>query len=161
MLVEFKLKKLDQHQQNWFLFKLYLSIAIKLIRMEKAMKLIDKAKLVAIKLQWLKPIAMLLVILSVGMFGYVIFGKSGMAADDQYLLPSVMVLIWAILLCAFLFTFKHVPGPIESEQGFFTRLKIRLQRFYYFVLLLLCLATTLAIVMMSFRALNVWSKNFG
>jgi hypothetical protein len=113
-----------------------------------------------IKLSWLKPIAIVLVLFCAGLFGFIIFGHSDIAQDDYYLLPSILGLNWSMLMCAFLFTFPYVPSKPIEKVGFFKRIKIALQRFYYFVLAIVTILITFAMLFMSIRGLRVWLSEY-
>ena len=122
--------------------------------------MIDKLRAASLKLQWLQPIAMVLAIAALGVFVYVIFGAAGIAKDDYYLIPSAVILLWCLLICAILYGFPHVPERASKELGVFKRLAISALRFYFTILALTCLATTIAVAVVTFKILNIWLKNY-
>jgi hypothetical protein len=124
------------------------------------MKIIDSFRLVVLKIQWLKPIALVFVVASLGLFGYIIFGSSGIAKDDYYLIPSVLVLGWSMSLCSILYTFPFVPESPGKDAGFFKRMVIRIKRFYYFLLAMVAVGITGALLIFSIRALRVWLNDY-
>lgn len=123
--------------------------------------MIDKLRTAVLKVQWLKPIFVVIAVASIAMFAYVIFGQSGMAKDDYYLLPSVVMLLWSLVACALLFTFVHVPEKPDKSIGFFRRIGIRCKRGYYYILAILSLGTTLAMLLVSFRVVRIWLGDYG
>ncbi len=108
------------------------------------------------QLQWLKPIAILMVFLSSGLCVYILLATSGIAKDDYYLLPSAVILLWAIMLNIFLYGFPHAPEAVNQSHGFFRRIKIRIQRLFYFVLALICLVLTAAVAFYTYKFLSIW-----
>jgi len=123
--------------------------------------MIDKLRTAVLKVQWLKPVFVVFALAAAGMFGYVIFGQTGLAKDDYYLLPSVIALLWSLVACAFLFTFPFVPEAPDKSLGFFRRIGVRIKRGYYRLLAFFCLGTTLAMLVVSFRGVRIWLGDFG
>ncbi|MCJ8270774.1 MAG: hypothetical protein MJK04_15390 [Psychrosphaera sp.] len=123
--------------------------------------MIDKIRTIVLKVQWLKPVMVVLAVAALGLFGYIIFGQTGVAKNDYYLLPSVVALIWSLVACAFLFTFPFVPDKPDKSIGFFRRCGIRIKRGYYHILSVLCLFASLALVVVTSRAVGVWLGDFG
>lgn len=122
------------------------------------MTVIDKMRSIALKMQWFKPIALVLIVVSIGLFGYIIFADSGIAKDDQYLYPSVLLLMWSLSTGAFVHTFANVPEPASKELGFFKRVGIGFKRFYYYIVGLATVGLTAALLFASFRAIRLFNS---
>jgi hypothetical protein len=70
-------------------------------------------------------------------------------------LPAILLLIWSLLLYAFLTLFQHLPQP-EPTAGWWRRTKLRLLRLAYQLLALLLLLLSLALLALSARGLFVF-----
>lgn len=68
-------------------------------------------------------------------------------------LPGILLVFWALLLYSFLNLFQHLPAAAQPNQGFFERLKMRVHRSGYWLLLIVFVFLTLAILMMTLRGL--------
>ena len=121
--------------------------------------MIDSLRAITRRTQWLKLPAIILVIASTALFGYIILGSTGIASDDLYLIPSTVSLLWSIMACVFLFGFPHAPEKPNQSHGFFRRIIIRLQRFFYFGLAIVCLGLTGAVAFYSYKLLNIWLQS--
>lgn len=122
--------------------------------------MLDKLKQTAITLRWFKPIALLLMLTSIIMVGYVLIGKSGIAADDYYLIPSILTALWSFSVFWSLHTFPSIPPKPDKSLGFFKRVFIRIKRFAYYVITIIAIGLSLTIVVFTIRALRVWSGDF-
>lgn len=120
------------------------------------MTIVDKLRTIALKLQWAKPLAFALAAASLALVAYIILGNTGIAANDQYLFPSVILLLWSLSLGGFTQTFVHVPEPPNKEQGFFKRLGLGFKRLYYYFLALAFFGLSIAVIFASLRAFRIW-----
>ncbi len=117
--------------------------------------MIDKMRFVAQKMQWVKPIAIVAAFCAVGLIGYIVSADSGIATDDRYLYPSVLLLLWSFSVLGFIRTFVHVPDASDGSLGFFRRIGRALVRFYYYLLSFVMLGLTIGVVFASIRALRL------
>jgi hypothetical protein len=62
---------------------------------------------------------------------------------------------------AFIETFRDVPQRPEANQGFFARSKRRLTRLWYWIIGLILLASSAAVVVLTARVLTIWLRNYG
>lgn len=122
--------------------------------------MLDKLKQTAITLRWFKPIALLLMVSSLIVVGYVLIGKSGIAADDYYLIPSILTALWSFSVFWTLHTFPSIPAKPDESLGFFKRVFTRIKRFAYYAITIMAIALSLTIVVFTIRALRVWSGDF-
>jgi hypothetical protein len=113
----------------------------------------------ASKLHWLKPIAYFL---GLGTLALVIKSLFFSAANtgDVYLIPGVLGFIWSLLLISMLLIFPGTPGQPVKTDKFFRRIKIRIIRGVYFLLALLFIGLTLAILLLSLKLIGVWRELF-
>jgi len=117
--------------------------------------MIDKVKLFTNKLQWLKPIALILALVCLSFAGYILIIGSPQAELGQYLLNTCLGLAWSVLLYAFVKTFAAIPDKASKEFRFYRRWGIAIKRGYYILMFWLCIATTLMVLFASFRALRL------
>lgn len=99
-------------------------------------------------------------LISIIMVGYVLIGKSGIAADDYYLIPSILTALWSFSVFWSLHTFPSIPDKPDKSLGFFKRVFIRIKRFIYYVITSIAIGLSLTIVVFTIRALRVWSGDF-
>jgi uncharacterized membrane protein len=82
-------------------------------------------------------------------------------SGDLFLVPAIIGLLWSLSGYAFILNFRSVPRWSEGARGFFKRLKLRLLRFWYWLLAALFLGTTLALLLISLRLIRVWMQDYG
>ena len=116
---------------------------------------IDKVNGVVIKLQWFKPVAIIMAVGFAVVAAMIIFTDSGFAANDDYLLPCVVACVWSILLYGVLSGFAVIPAKPCASLSWWQRTKIRVVRGYYWLLLWLCIATTVVAIQLLIRAITI------
>jgi hypothetical protein len=96
-------------------------------------------------------------------FGYAIFiaFTATSAEGDRYLFPSILGFLWMLSIYAFVETFRNVPQRPEADLGLFARAKRKLIRFWYWIIGLVLLASSVAVVVLTVRVLSVWVRNYG
>ena len=77
------------------------------------------------------------------------------AADTALLIPILVGLLWSLFWYSFIGSFQEIPGKPQAGQRFFTRIKIRCIRAWYWLLALLTLATSVGVIVVSIRLLSV------
>ena len=82
---------------------------------------------------------------SLCMVGYILIGKSGVAENDYYLIPSILTALWSFSIYWWLYTFPNVPDTADKSLGFFKRFAFGI---------------SLVIIFFTLRALRVWSGEF-
>ena len=102
--------------------------------------MLDKLKQIAITLRWFKSIALLLMLTSLVIVGYVLIGKSGIAADDFYLIPSILTALWSFSVFWSLHTFPSIPVNPINQSVYLHAYSFTLNDFPITLLLLLLLA---------------------
>ncbi|WDE03215.1 hypothetical protein SG34_017620 [Thalassomonas viridans] len=122
--------------------------------------MIDKLRLLVLKVQWLKPITLVTGLLSLALIAYILIIQAGSTANDYLLLPAVITLLWSAMTFWLLYTFPGVPEKATKATGFFKRIGIHFQRFFYCVLAVIALLATVAIVIFTFRGLSVWLQSY-
>ncbi|WDE01261.1 hypothetical protein [Thalassomonas actiniarum] len=123
--------------------------------------MIDKLRLLALKVQWFKGVALVIGLASLALIAYILIGNTGTSQYDYLHIPSVIALLWSALIYWLLYTFPGVPDKAPGELGFFKRLAINFKRFLYSVLAIVAFATTAGILVLTIRGLSVWLQSYG
>jgi hypothetical protein len=110
-------------------------------------------------LQWAKPLIVVVGIASFALFVCTIFKLAGFETDT-YLMPSVVGTLWSTLFFFLTATFHRVPDKPLANVKWFSRVKIRCKRGFFYVLALLFLVLTLAAIRMSFSMLGIWRDTY-
>lgn len=76
--------------------------------------------------------------------------------NDVFQVPLLLVSSWSLMAFIFVSVFNApLPNAIEHD-GFFTRIKVGIQRFFYFLVMLVTLTLTAVILILTFRLILVW-----
>jgi len=122
--------------------------------------MLDKLRDITIKMQWLRPIAFIIMLMSLAVTIVVLFTSKDITQDDYYLLPAFVTTLWSFSLFWVLYTFPNVPEKPCADIKFFKRVGIRFKRFMYYLITIIALVTSLGIVLFTTRALRVWLGDF-
>jgi hypothetical protein len=82
-------------------------------------------------------------------------------AGDRWLMPSLVVLLWAISTYAFIATFRTIPAKANNHLRFFSKLKQHMLRGWYWCISLLFLATTGVVILITMRMVSIWLREYG
>jgi hypothetical protein len=117
--------------------------------------MLERLKRLAIRLAPIRQLILLLAFLALIAMAYVL-ATSGTQAEDIYLIPSLVLFIWALTVYSFLGIFSSIsPMPI-SGQTLLRRLLMRVKRFFYYLLLALFAAMSLFLVVTSWQLAGAW-----
>jgi len=94
-------------------------------------------------------------------YGTFIAFTSTSAEGDRYLFPSILGFLWMLSIYAFIETFRDVPQRPEAGVGLFARVKRKLIRSWYWLIALILLASSAAVVLLTVRVLSIWVRNYG
>lgn len=75
---------------------------------------------------------------------------------DRLLIPSILGFCWSATLYSISKLFAVVPGKPNAGAGFRDRLSIRLRRGGLWILAVLTVGLTIAVVVLSFELLRTW-----
>lgn len=120
--------------------------------------MLDKLRVVAIKLRWLRPILLLLGLLALAVFIYVLL-LSGSASQDSLLVPSILTILWSGICYWFITAFTRLPARPSARQTWFRRIKAHFARGFYLLLMLGASCLTLVMVFISIRGINLWLQS--
>ncbi len=121
--------------------------------------MIDRLRAIAIKGRPIRLFAPILALFATGLFGFEVIGVVN-SKDDYFLIPSVVLLLWAAILCTVFYSFPYVPERLEKDYSLVKRVKNSLLRFYYYVLALVLIASTVGVISFSFKLVGVWTREF-
>ncbi|GAA0349430.1 hypothetical protein GCM10009092_12290 [Bowmanella denitrificans] len=121
--------------------------------------MLNNLQTTARKLRWLRPLLLLTGLTALAVFTYVLL-LAGSAAEDKYILPSLITLFWSGTLYWFISAFTRLPARANSKDGFFKRCKAHIVRGFYSLLMMLAFALTLVIVFISIRSINIWWQSY-
>jgi hypothetical protein len=103
--------------------------------------------------------------IAVGLFALIstvsIIFNSKSHADDFFLIPSLIALLWAMSSYFFIVTFRSVPDKPDMSLKFVARIKQNVSRAWYWLIGTVFLVTTLAAVAISSRMIYIWMKDYG
>jgi energy-coupling factor transporter transmembrane protein EcfT len=86
--------------------------------------------------------------------------NSNLNADELFLIPSVIALLWAMSCYFFIVTFNSVPENPDKALKFTARLKQNTKRAWYWFIGLVFILTTLAAASVTYRILSIWLKDY-
>ncbi len=122
--------------------------------------MLEKLSAIAIKLVWALPLVRFLLVASLCLFFLAVFELTGIESK-VYLIPSVLGLLWSVLLLCLLITFPEIPKKLSKESKFIAKTKNRIKLGIYYFLALLFIILSIVITILSFRIIQVWLADLG
>ena len=120
--------------------------------------MIDRLAKISSRLYWLKPIGFIFSSGFLLLFGYsVLFRSAG--EMDVYLIPSILGTLWSLLLISIIYIFPNVPSVPSADVNYIDKVKIRLKRSLYYLMGLIFLVLSIAIILLSLKMLGIWQGN--
>jgi len=117
--------------------------------------MIERLQRIAGFLSRLRALIVSLALAFLALFTAALFELAGIRYDD-FLVPSLIGFCWAVTLLSFAGLFARVPARPDSGTGFLRRLRVRAQRGMFWLLALLMLGLTAALLMFSSQLLRTW-----
>lgn len=121
--------------------------------------MIDALKIVSKRFRWTKPLAFIIGVVFLSLFLASIFGLGGIEGDI-YLIPSILGFIWSGLFYFMVSTFASVPQQPARDTQFIEKIKVRFKRGIYYVLSIIFVVLTVAMVSLSFKMAGIWRADF-
>lgn len=81
-----------------------------------------------------------------------------LSEQNLYNLPCILAIIWIAAFNVAIAIFDKAPLIPTEKQSLVARLKGRLTRFFYYVVVFGFIILTLAIILLSLRFLGIWSR---
>lgn len=104
-----------------------------------------------------------LLLLLLAIIGLIGFGLSLFDAPvlngAQVMLPSLVLLFWAMTGLSFGALFSEIPDYPPAEAGFRLRWALKIKRFVYWVIGLLMIGLVLSLVVLSYQLIRAWSMS--
>jgi hypothetical protein len=85
----------------------------------------------------------------------------GSPAGERLLIPSAVGLLWAVILYAFLATFRAVPDRASGKAGLFERLGRGASRGWYWLLGVVLVGAAVAAALLTHRLASIWWRDYG
>lgn len=86
---------------------------------------------------------------------------AGLISGEHLITPSIVCALWGFCVYFFIATFKNVPEMPISRPGFFARIRYKAIRFWYWLVCILFLVTTMAALITSLRVLLIFFRETG
>lgn len=118
--------------------------------------MLEKLAALSRKLRWARPVTVIAGLVCCALFIASIFGWANLQTDS-YLIPSLLGMAWSALCFAMITLFPHVPAAPANNTAFFSKAKVRLQRGLFYLLGLLFLLLSAAMLALSYQLIRIWS----
>lgn len=122
--------------------------------------MIDKLQGIAKAIQILRLPSIAVGLISLASMVAIIF-ISKSHESDRFLIPSIVVLLWAISTYTFIVTFHSVPKKVNKSMKFFSKLKRNINRSWYWFIGVVFVGTTIAVMVLTFRMVSIWLGSYG
>jgi hypothetical protein len=142
------IKRIEQSQTNTLLI-----LGVRLTRM------IDKLKTIAQAIKILKVPSIAVGLIGLASFVVIIFSSSSYE-DDLFLIPSIVIVLWAMSTYTFITTFSSIPEKPNKSFKIVAKLKRNIYRGWYWFIGIVFLGTTLATIVLSYRMVSIWIKDY-
>ncbi len=113
--------------------------------------MIEVFQALAIRLAWLRPVAILVTIGFTALFVYAALAPN---APDSFFTYGLTGTVWGLLLFVFLAIFPNVPAPPIPSQTRWRRFVIRIRRAGYGILVFAVLAITTVSLSLTLKLLK-------
>ncbi len=123
------------------------------------MSMIDTLQRIAYTIRMLRLPSILAGLVSLASLAVSIFIMSP-HHGDRLIIPSLVGLIWAMSTYAFIVTFRSVPQRPGSASGIFSRLKLRIERGWYWFISVILLGTTVVAIGLTCRMVSIWLRAY-
>ncbi|MGI9222469.1 MAG: hypothetical protein ACR2QS_15690 [Woeseiaceae bacterium] len=78
---------------------------------------------------------------------------------EEFLIPSVVGMLWAMSTYAFIVTFRSVPEKPDNSLGLFGKLGRNVHRGWYWVISVVFVVTTIAAIYFTNSVISVWLRD--
>lgn len=102
-----------------------------------------------------KFIYLLAIVLIVNIAYQLVFSVMPSVAQSNELMLNFLALAWLLLVNLMIQVFSRVPVVLQSKTSFLVRMKNKLHRGLYYVLSLIFIIISIAVVLLSFRMLRI------
>ncbi|MFT7008206.1 MAG: hypothetical protein ACJAXJ_002745 [Colwellia sp.] len=102
-----------------------------------------------------KFIYLLAIVLIVNIGYQLVFSVMPSVAESNKIMLNFLALAWLILVNLMIQVFSRVPFVLQSKSSFLARIKNKFHRGLYYVLSLVFIIISIAVILLSFRMLRV------
>lgn len=110
--------------------------------------MLDLFNALAIRLRWLRPVSVLVVVGCSGLFGYAVLAEN---APDRFITTGLIGVCWGLLLFVFLSFFQCLPDMPSPEHSWWQRVRLRLRRWGYGFLGIATIGLTIGVIVGTVR----------
>jgi len=103
----------------------------------------------------LRPVLLVVAVLALGAALRILL-TSVDQAGDVYLIPALVLLLWCIMLHAFLTLFARVPPPVVTTLPWRQRMLMRCRRVFYYLFLGLFAVLSALLLLTSWQLAGAW-----
>ena len=121
--------------------------------------MLETLSAISTRLYWSKPFVVILGLICAGLFILSILDL-GYVDSEILLIPSLLCGLWSSLYFILLTTFPSLPPSPGSDVKFFEKVKMQFFRGIYYLLGIIFIALTVAVILISFKLLNVWRAEY-
>ena len=121
--------------------------------------MIENISVLSRKLYWFKPFTYLIGVGFLCLFIYTLL-VSDSSAQDVYLIPSIVGILWCLIFNILITLFRVVPSKPDAKAKLFVKLKARLDRGIYYLFALIFIVLSIAVLVMSFRLFGIWRGTY-
>jgi uncharacterized membrane protein YkvI len=121
--------------------------------------MIDKLQKISQTIQFLRLPAIAAGLFCLATTVVIILGSNS-TAEDRFLIPSIVGVLWAMSTYTFIVTFRSVPEKASSNLSVFGKLRCHLHRGWYWVLSMAFLGTTVAAIYVTNSMISIWLRDF-
>ena len=90
----------------------------------------------------------------------VIIFSSNTHEGDHFLIPSIVILLWAMSTYVFIVTFRSIPEKPDKSFNIIAKLKRNASRGWYWFISIVFIGTTLAAIWLSYRMGYIWLRGY-
>lgn len=120
--------------------------------------MIDKFKRMAVAIQVLRLPCLSLGLISLTSLAVIIlFFPSDQ--DTRLIIPSIVGFLWGIGTYAFIVTFRSAPNNPSRTLGLIGKIKHAITRVWYWLISLILIFGTVAIIIITIRMISIWLKD--
>jgi hypothetical protein len=95
------------------------------------------------------------------LYGFYVLLMPASHENDYLLTPAIVGMLWCLSLYALITNFVHIPVKAPEARGWWQRFKGSLARGYYWLLGLIFIALSVGVLVVSWRLMAVWLREYG
>ena len=122
--------------------------------------MINKLQRIAQAIQMLRLPSISVGLISLASMVVIIF-ISESTEGDRFIIPCFVGLLWAMSTYSFIVTFRSVPEKASKTLRFFSKLKHNIYRGWYWFISVVFLGTTVAVILLTYRMVSIWLRDYG